>query len=105
MFGRALVSVASKLFKSNGISRWLLSSTGFGDTGPLADAPAFDSLIQGRASLVLAEGCNAGMPAVTPFNMVNKVTGIFRCTARFIYKQVEIYIVHATWPGIAVDKN
>lgn len=54
-----------------------LSITGFGDTGPLADAPAFDSLIQGRAGIALAEGRNTGSPAVTPYNMVDKVTGIF----------------------------
>lgn len=54
-----------------------LSITGFGDTGPLADAPAFDSLIQGRTGIVLAEGRNNGSPAVTPYNMVDKVTGIF----------------------------
>ncbi|MEE6442682.1 MULTISPECIES: CoA transferase [Pseudomonas] len=54
-----------------------LSITGFGDSGPLADAPAFDSLIQGRTGLVLAEARNAGSPAVTPFNMVDKVTGVF----------------------------
>lgn len=54
-----------------------LSITGFGDSGPLVDAPAFDSLIQGRTGLVLAEARNAGSPAVTPFNMVDKVTGVF----------------------------
>lgn len=54
-----------------------LSITGFGDTGPLADAPAFDSLIQGRCGIVLAEARNHGSPAVTPYNMVDKVTGIF----------------------------
>lgn len=54
-----------------------LSITGFGDTGPLAEAPAFDSLIQGRTGIALAEGRNAGAPAVTPYNMVDKVTGVF----------------------------
>ena len=58
-----------------------LSITGFGDTGPLADAPAFDSLIQGRTGIVAAEGRNAGQPAVTPFNMVDKVTGAFGAQA------------------------
>jgi crotonobetainyl-CoA:carnitine CoA-transferase CaiB-like acyl-CoA transferase len=58
-----------------------LSITGFGDTGPLADAPAFDSLIQGRTGIVSAEGRNAGQPAVTPFNMVDKVTGAFGAQA------------------------
>lgn len=58
-----------------------LSITGFGDTGPLANAPAFDSLIQGRTGLVAAEGRNAGQPAVTPFNMVDKVTGAFGAQA------------------------
>ena len=58
-----------------------LSITGFGDTGPLANAPAFDSLIQGRTGLVAAEGRNAGEPAVTPFNMVDKVTGAFGAQA------------------------
>ncbi len=58
-----------------------LSITGFGDTGPLANAPAFDSLIQGRTGLVQAEARNAGVPAVTPFNMVDKVTGAFGAQA------------------------
>lgn len=53
-----------------------LSITGFGDTGALANAPAFDSLIQGRTGIVASEGRN-GTPAVTPFNMVDKVTGAF----------------------------
>ncbi len=53
-----------------------LSINGFGDTGALANAPAFDSLIQGRTGIVAAEGRN-GKPAVTPFNMVDKVTGVF----------------------------
>jgi len=57
-----------------------LSITGFGDTGPLADAPAFDSLIQGRTGLVAAEGRN-GQPEVTPFNMVDKITGTFGAQA------------------------
>ena len=58
-----------------------LSITGFGDSGPLANAPAFDSLIQGRTGLVAAEARNAGQPAVTPFNMVDKVTGAFGAQA------------------------
>jgi crotonobetainyl-CoA:carnitine CoA-transferase CaiB-like acyl-CoA transferase len=53
-----------------------LSINGFGDTGALANAPAFDSLIQGRTGIVASEGRN-GKPAVTPFNMVDKVTGAF----------------------------
>ena len=50
-----------------------LSINGFGDTGPLVNAPAFDSLIQGRTGLIMAEARN-GEPSVTPFNMVDKVT-------------------------------
>jgi crotonobetainyl-CoA:carnitine CoA-transferase CaiB-like acyl-CoA transferase len=57
-----------------------LSITGFGDTGALANAPAFDSLIQGRTGIVASEGRN-GTPAVTPFNMVDKVTGAFGAQA------------------------
>ncbi|WP_326522831.1 CaiB/BaiF CoA transferase family protein [Sphingomonas sp.] len=57
-----------------------LSITGFGDSGPLVDAPAFDSLIQGRTGIIAAEGRN-GDPAVTPFNMVDKVTGAFAAQA------------------------
>ncbi|WP_244832027.1 CaiB/BaiF CoA-transferase family protein [Caballeronia sp. TF1N1] len=57
-----------------------LSINGFGDTGALANAPAFDSLIQGRTGIVAAEGRN-GKPSVTPFNMVDKVTGVFGAQA------------------------
>ena len=58
-----------------------LSITGVGETGPLADAMAFDSLIQGRTGLIHAEARNAGVPKVTPFNMVDKVTGTFAAQA------------------------
>lgn len=57
-----------------------LSINGFGKSGALANAPAFDSLIQGRTGIVASEGRN-GMPAVTPFNMVDKVTGAFGAQA------------------------
>lgn len=57
-----------------------LSITGFGKSGALANAPAFDSLIQGRTGIVASEGRN-GTPAVTPFNMVDKVTGTFGAQA------------------------
>ncbi|WP_028205135.1 CaiB/BaiF CoA transferase family protein [Paraburkholderia nodosa] len=57
-----------------------LSINGFGDTGALANAPAFDSLIQGRTGIVAAEGRN-GKPSVTPFNMVDKITGTFGAQA------------------------
>lgn len=57
-----------------------LSINGFGKSGALANAPAFDSLIQGRTGIVASEGRN-GMPAVTPFNMVDKVTGTFGAQA------------------------
>lgn len=57
-----------------------LSITGFGNSGALANAPAFDSLIQGRTGIVASEGRN-GTPAVTPFNMVDKVTGTFGAQA------------------------
>lgn len=57
-----------------------LSITGFGNSGALANAPAFDSLIQGRTGIVASEGRN-GAPAVTPFNMVDKVTGAFGAQA------------------------
>jgi crotonobetainyl-CoA:carnitine CoA-transferase CaiB-like acyl-CoA transferase len=58
-----------------------LSINGFGDTGALANAPAFDSLIQGRTGIVASEARNNGTPAVTPFNMVDKVTGSFGAQA------------------------
>ncbi len=58
-----------------------LSINGFGDSGPLVDAPAFDSLIQGRTGIAATEARNAGRPAVTPFNMVDKVTGAFGAQA------------------------
>lgn len=57
-----------------------LSINGFGKSGALANAPAFDSLIQGRTGIVASEGRN-GTPAVTPFNMVDKVTGTFGAQA------------------------
>lgn len=64
------------------LNPWLirLSINGFGKSGTLANAPAFDSLIQGRTGIVASEGRN-GTPAVTPFNMVDKVTGTFGAQA------------------------
>ena len=57
-----------------------LSITGFGDSGPLADEMAFDSLIQGWTGIIASEERD-GKAAVTPFNMVDKVTGMFAAQA------------------------
>jgi len=57
-----------------------LSVTGFGSTGPLSAAPAFDSLIQGRTGMVdlLAD---SGAPEVAPYWIVDKVVATFAAQA------------------------
>lgn len=57
-----------------------LSITGFGATGPLSNAPAFDSLIQGHTGMVdlLSEG---GHPDVAPYWVVDKVVATFGAQA------------------------
>jgi len=57
-----------------------LSITGFGETGPLVNEPAFDALIQGRTGVVasMAVQGNAGP---TPFFVADKVTAVFAAQA------------------------
>ncbi|MDR6855874.1 CoA transferase [Variovorax guangxiensis] len=53
-----------------------LSITGFGDSGPLSRAPAYDSLIQGHTGMVHLLSA-AGAPDVAPYWVVDKVVAAF----------------------------
>jgi CoA:oxalate CoA-transferase len=53
-----------------------LSITGYGSTGPLAGAPAFDPLIQGRTGMAHIADSGAG-PKVAPYWIVDKVVATF----------------------------
>ncbi|VTU22598.1 Formyl-coenzyme A transferase [Variovorax sp. SRS16] len=53
-----------------------LSITGFGDSGPLAHAPAYDSLIQGYTGMAHLQGTE-GAPAVAAYWVVDKVVAAF----------------------------
>lgn len=55
-----------------------LSVTGFGDTGPLSKAPAYDSLIQGYTGMVHLLS-PTGAPDVAPYWVVDKVVATFGC--------------------------
>jgi crotonobetainyl-CoA:carnitine CoA-transferase CaiB-like acyl-CoA transferase len=57
-----------------------LSITGFGTTGPLVNAPAFDSLIQARTGIVATEARH-GEPDISPFWVVDKVVATFGAQA------------------------
>lgn len=57
-----------------------LSITGFGDSGPLSRAPAYDSLIQGHTGMVHLLAA-AGAPDVAPYWVVDKVVATFGCQA------------------------
>jgi crotonobetainyl-CoA:carnitine CoA-transferase CaiB-like acyl-CoA transferase len=57
-----------------------LSITGFGDSGPLSKAPAFDSLIQGHTGMVHLLSTN-GKPDVAPYWVVDKVVATFGAQA------------------------
>jgi CoA:oxalate CoA-transferase len=57
-----------------------LSITGFGDSGPLSSAPAFDSLIQGHTGMVDLLSAT-GKPDVAPYWVVDKVVATFGAQA------------------------
>jgi crotonobetainyl-CoA:carnitine CoA-transferase CaiB-like acyl-CoA transferase len=54
--------------------------TGFGPDGPMANAPAFDSIIQARSGLASLHGGAVG-PALTPSWMCDKVSALFAAQA------------------------
>jgi crotonobetainyl-CoA:carnitine CoA-transferase CaiB-like acyl-CoA transferase len=54
--------------------------TGFGPDGPLADAPAFDSVIQARCGLAAAQG-GGGRPTLVQAWVCDKVTAAFAAQA------------------------
>jgi crotonobetainyl-CoA:carnitine CoA-transferase CaiB-like acyl-CoA transferase len=53
-----------------------LSVTGFGDSGPLCAAPAYDSLIQGHTGMAQLHG-KPGQPEVAAYWVVDKVVATF----------------------------
>ena len=52
------------------------SVSGFGRTGPLADRPGYDLIIQGHSGLMSTTGEPDGPPARTGFSMVDLFTGM-----------------------------
>jgi crotonobetainyl-CoA:carnitine CoA-transferase CaiB-like acyl-CoA transferase len=57
-----------------------LSITGFGDSGPLSAAPAYDSLIQGHTGMAQLHG-KLGQPEVAAYWVVDKVVATFAAQA------------------------
>ena len=52
--------------------------SGYGQDGPQADLPAFDSILQARSGVV---ACNGDPPSLVPGYMADKVTGILAAQA------------------------
>ena len=53
------------------------SATGFGETGPFADKPAYDDLIQGASGIASLFGKVTGTPRYVPSVVADKTTGLF----------------------------
>ncbi len=53
------------------------AATGFGETGPYADRPAYDDLIQGASGLAALSGTVTGTPRYAPSVMADKTIGLF----------------------------
>ena len=55
---------------------------GFGQTGPYADKPAYDDLIQGASALpALAQLAGADVPRYVPSAMVDRIVGMYAANA------------------------
>jgi len=52
------------------------SATGYGQTGPYADKPAYDELIQGAVALPYLEAQILGHPQYAPFLLSDRTTGL-----------------------------
>jgi crotonobetainyl-CoA:carnitine CoA-transferase CaiB-like acyl-CoA transferase len=78
--------VAAKLGLGNDVVQALnprlvrLSITGFGPSGPLSAAPAYDSLIQARTGM-MALGAEGSPPEQAPYWVVDKVVAMFGAQA------------------------
>jgi crotonobetainyl-CoA:carnitine CoA-transferase CaiB-like acyl-CoA transferase len=57
-----------------------LSITGYGESGPRADDPAFDALLQGSTGIVASLAAN-GRPNPTPFFIADKVSALYASQA------------------------
>ncbi len=53
------------------------AATGFGESGPYAERPAYDDLIQGMAGVAALYGMAAGEPRYAPTVMADKTSGLF----------------------------
>ena len=57
------------------------AATGFGESGPYADKPAYDDLIQGASGLAALFGAVTGTPRYAPSVLADKTTGLFLVNA------------------------
>ena len=53
------------------------AATGFGESGPYVDRPAYDDLIQGASGLAALFGDVTGIPRYAPSVLADKTTGLF----------------------------
>lgn len=53
------------------------SATGYGESGPYADKPAYDDLIQGASGLAALFGAVTGTPRYAPSVLADKTTGLY----------------------------
>jgi len=51
--------------------------TGFGSTGPMADRPAYDPLVQAYGGIVSVTGADGGAPARVPVSVLDMGTGMW----------------------------
>lgn len=75
------------------------SITGFGQTGPLADRPGYDFMIQGMGGLMSVTGEAGGQPMKTGVAVADLFTGLFAATAIL----AALNHRHATGEGQVID--
>ena len=57
------------------------AATGYGESGPYVDKPAYDDLIQGASGMAALNGAVTGTPRYAPSVMADKTTGLFLSNA------------------------
>jgi crotonobetainyl-CoA:carnitine CoA-transferase CaiB-like acyl-CoA transferase len=57
------------------------AATGYGESGPWVDKPAYDDLIQGAAGMAALNGMVTGTPRYGPSVLADKTTGLFLSNA------------------------
>ena len=72
---------------------------GFDQRGPLANAPAYDDIIQGASGVAALNSDDSGAPRYLPTIIADKVTGLFTANAIL----AALYHRHATGEGQCIE--